>query len=368
MTAENEAPKHAQLREAIGPAMGYLTTVTEIGVLRACIDYRVFDEIPEDGDISLSELAVKTGGKEEMLERLVPYLTAVEILAVSSTGRVAHTDKSRVYRSGELTAGFLVHIFNMLLRPVAQLPTFFGQHGLASPKTADTTPFGLAMGHPDKDVYSILDAEPELSKAFNAFVGRVGKVFPMTGVYDFSWMQEQEGALVRDGPIFVDIGGSNGLAIKDIVGDNKFIPIDRCAVLDLPKSINATEPNLDDSLRGLKLVPGNVFEPLPRAARGSLVYQFRRILNDFADADVIKSWQSVREAAAPDTRVYVVEELLQPVRNAYGVSQDFVLMLVGGKRRNAAMHSVLAETAGFRLNRQFPDRYNDCSVLEFVLQ
>ena len=361
------ADKRAQLRASLGPAMGYLNTIVEMGVLKTFIDYKAFDAIPESGSISLTELAQKIGGEHEVLERLTAHLITAEFLTSPAPDHVAHTAKSLPYRSEQLAAGFLVHVFNMLFRPMAQLPAFFAEHGLASPKHANVTPFGLAWGHPDKDVYGILEAEPAFAKVFNTFVGRGGNLYPMKGVYDFTWMRDHSSSLSGDRPVFVDIGGSSGLALRDMLADNTFISTDRCAVFDLPKSIETTTANLDPALKSIRLVPGSIFEPLPAPVRGSLVYQFRRIFNDFPDDDVLRSWKTVSQAAASDTRVYVVEELLQPNRTTFQIAQDITFMLVGGKRRTVEMHEKLAASAGFRLHAQYADAGNECAVLEFVL-
>lgn len=351
----------------LGPSLGYFTAIVEIGVLKTFIDFKVFDAIPDEGDISLSVVAEKVGGELEVLERFSKYLVAADILTSSTPGFVAHTAKSRTYRSSEIPAGFLVHVFNIVFRPMAHLQTYFEQHGFTSPKHANITPFGLSTGHPDLSFYRILDAEPALGKVFNSFISRAGGLWPLNGVYDFSWMKEKQDILAGERPIIVDIGGSNGFALRDILGDNIFIPAERCAIFDLPKSIENTKGSLDASVPAVQLVGGNIFEPFPTPVRSAVVYQFRRILNDYPDEDVLRAWQNVREAAAPDTRVYIVEELLQEKWTTFSAAQDVSFVMVGGKRRNAHMHSKLAGTAGFHLSSQFQDKVNRCGVLEFVL-
>ena len=362
--AEQVAATRPHLRQAIELAGGHFINIVEMGVLKTFVDYKVFDMIPDEGDISLSELAERVSGEQELLERFSAYLVAADILVSPAPGRIAHTDKSRPYRSGEVTGGFIVHVFNMLFRPVAQLSTFFKQHGLASPKNASVTPMGLAMGHPDKDVYEILDAEPELAKLFNSFLKQSSRIYTLKGVYDFGWMQS---ALGGGRPVVVDVGGSSGRALLDILSFNDFIPAERCAVLDLPQAIEDTKRNLDEGLGSVLLVGGSMFEPLPESVRGALVYQFRRVLNDFPDNDVLRALRGAREAAAPDTRILIIEELLAADMNKFSVAQDLTLFCVGGKRRNATMYSELAGRAGFRLNAQFHDKVNNCGVLEFVL-
>ena len=131
--------------------------------------------------------------------------------------------------------------------------------------------------------------------------------------------------------------------------------------------IKSTKAGLDDGLRSTQLMGGSMLDPFPESIRGAIVYQFRLVLHDFPDNDVLRALRSAREAAAPDTRVLVIEELLHPDRSKFSIGQDIFLLCVGGKRRSAAMYSKLAESAGFRLNSQFHDTVNDCGVLEFVV-
>ncbi|KAH7062706.1 O-methyltransferase-domain-containing protein [Paraphoma chrysanthemicola] len=366
-SGDDTAAQHLQLKTVMGPNMAYLCTVLEIGVLKAFIDWKVFDHIPEEGSISSASLAKAIGGGQELLERTLPLLTAQGILQAPQADHVAHTERSRFYKSDELGAGFLTHMHNCFVRSMAQFPAYLALHGFSSPKDANTTPFGLATGHPNGNVYDIVAADPKLSKDFDSFVARTSKVFPMHGVYDLSWMQKQTDATSREGrPLFVDIGGSNGHAVRDILQDHPWLPAERCGVFDRASTIEHTRAELDDGIKSIRLVAGNALETFPPPVRGALVYQLRRILNDFPDDEVRRCWKALREAAAPDTRVFVVEELLQDNRNAYAVAQDVAMMLVGGKRRNAQMHGALATEAGFRLERTFADTHNDCSVLEFI--
>lgn len=226
----------------------------------------------------------------------------------------------------------------------------------------------MATGHPNENVYEIVAGDPKLSEDFDSFVGRASKVFPMHGVYDLTWVQKLPDATTRNGrPLFADVGGSNGHALRDILQDHPWISAERCTVFDRAPTIEHTRANLDDSIRSIQLVAGSVLDSFPPPVQGALIYQLRRTFNDFPDDDVRRCWKSLRKAAAADTRVNVVDELLQASRNAYAIARDVAFMLVGGKRRNAQMHADLAAKTGFKLNRTLPDTYNDCSVLEFVL-
>jgi hypothetical protein len=370
MSYEDEAAMQPrELKKLVDPHMAYLCAAVEIGVLKAFIDWKVFDHIPDNGSISSERLAERIGGEQELLDRTVPLLTAQGILEAPKPDHVAHTERSRSYKTGELGAGTVTHLHNCFIRSMAHFPAYLALHGFGSPKSAQVTPFGMATGHPNGSLYDIIGADDQLSKEFDSYFGRLSKVFPMHGVYDLSWMQKQADVTTKEGrPLFVDIGGSNGHALRDILQDHPWLPAERCAVLDRPTTIEHTRAELDEGIKSIRLVAGNALETLPPPVQGALVYQLRRILNDFPDDDVRRFWKALREAAAPETRVFVVEELLQANCNAsHAATQDVGMMLVGGKRRSAQMHGTLAAEAGFRLERTLPETHHDCSVLEFVV-
>lgn len=264
-------------------------------------------------------------------------------------------------------------MFNNVFRSFAQLPEFFGKHGFASPKSASVTPLGKANGFEDKPAYDIIVANKVVHKGFNEGLRALGSMYSLKGVYDFGWMEE---ALAEGGsrPAIVDVGGSHGLALKDAVRNNSFIEPERCMIYDLPEVIEATsknaEKNGDEILQRVQMVGGSMFEPFAEKAQGALIFQFRRVFNDFPDDDVVRAFKNVRKAVRPDTRILVIEEMASPKRMPLNVVLDICLMMAAGKRRNAIRFSKLAEQAGFILNAEFQNvssEFDDFSVLEFVV-
>lgn len=357
----------ARIGQAYQNVGAHCFPVVEFALVKVFIDYKAFDALPDEGDILVSELAAKVGGEQELVERITAFFIAAGILVSAAPGRVAHTARSRLFKSSEPTAWLYIHVFNNIIRPVVQFPAFFAKHGLASPKSARTTPLGLAFGYEDKAVYDILVADAQTHKGFNNALRELGAMYSLKGVYDFRWMQ---GVIWGPRPAIVDVGGSSGYALRDFLRNNPFIPPEKCVLFDLPKVIENTKSNLDESLLSVQLVGGDMFEPYPEGLRGALVYHFRRVFNDFPDDNVVQALQTVRKAAAPDTRILVIEEMLSAKPNVMNVTMDIALMCAAGKRRNAAMFSELAGRSGFRLNAEFhktSDEFDDFSVLEFVV-
>ncbi|KZF23890.1 putative O-methyltransferase [Xylona heveae TC161] len=353
------------MRQALESAGAHFLNLVEIGIVKTFIDYKVFDQIVDEGDIAISEVAVKVGGEEALLERFSNYLIAAGILASTAPGRIAHTERSRAYRTGEIAAGFIVHVYNLFLRPMARWTEYFETNGLAEPKDAHKIPLGLATGHPDSDMYGVLDAEPKLAVLFNRAQAGSASIYSLKGVYDFGWLQK---APTQPGerPAIVDIGGGSGLALRDILVDNPFVPPEQCAVLDLPKTIEQTKSQLNEDLRSVRLIGGTMFETLPQPVRGALIYQFRRVLSDFLDNAIVQALKQVREACAPDSRVLIIEELLHPNQSKFSLAQDISVMNFGGKRRSEAMFRKLAAQAGFNVNAVYRGPATDFGVVELL--
>lgn len=359
----DETSSHVRLRQALELVGSHFVNLVEIGILKTFIDHGVFDRIPEQGSIALVELSPPGSDELALLERFTTYLVASEILASPAEGLVAHTPRSMSYRTGQIPAGFVVHVFNFLLRPVAQWPLYFERNGLKAPQIANNIPLGLATGHPDSNLYGILDKEPALAKQFNGAMAGSGKIYSLNGVYNFHWVTD---LLVGDRHAIVDVGGGTGVALQDIIRDNDFIPPSKCAVLDLATVVeHGNESNRESRMP--RLVGGSMFEPYPKHLHNSVVYMFRRVLNDFPDDDVVKALVQARAACAPDSRILIIEELLHANRSKFSIAQDIFVMNFGGKRRSEDMFRILASKAGFRVNSVIEDIVSDFGVVELVL-
>ncbi|KAI0186917.1 putative O-methyltransferase [Astrocystis sublimbata] len=356
------------VRQALESASKHYMSLIEFGILKTFIDFKVFDNIPDNGSITIAELATLTGGEESLLQRFSDYLVASEILASSVQGCVAHTARSVSYRTPEIAAGFVSHVYNFFLRPMASWTAYFDQHGLVEPKDSRVIPLGLGTGHPDLDLYGILAAEPKLAQLFNKAQERSAGIYSLQEVYDFGWVRahlSQDGSGRR--PAIVDVGGGHGLALRDILAYNTFIPVSQCFVFDLPTTVEEAKEKKDTGLPPGQFLGGTMLERFPQAIRGAMIYQFRRVLSDFVDKDIVLALNCVREASAADTRVLLIEELVKPGRGKFAVAQDISVMNFGGKRRSEMVWRGLAEEAGFHVNAMYEDAKSEFAVIELTL-
>lgn len=249
--------KAAAVPEAVKRAVeakvyGYMYSFTEMGAVKLFIEHKVFASLPADGSaVTLADLASKTGAEYNMLERLANFLVACDVLSTSK-------DDARSYAHGRTSRFFLdegvslmfSHLFENCLLPVAHWPEYFGTHGLAEPKKANVTPWGLSWGHPDKTNYEVFALFPEKALPFNASM-KVGVAdMPITGMYDFSWIGRYAAAANEnsDRTLLVDVGGGMGQALKAILAENPDIPAERCALQDRPETIEEVEKEADAAL------------------------------------------------------------------------------------------------------------------------
>lgn len=240
---------------------GYMYSFIEMGAVKLFIEHGVFAALPADGSsISLADLAARTGAEYNMLERFANFLVACDVLSAgkkeeeegAAANSYAHGRTSRFFLDEGVSLMFS-HLFENCLLPVAHWPEYFGAHGLAEPRKANVTPWGLSWGHPDKTNYEVFALFPEKALPFNASM-KVGVAdMPITGMYDFSWIgryatEGSNGDNNKDRTLLVDVGGGMGQALKAILAENPDIPAERCALQDRPETIEEVEKEADPAL------------------------------------------------------------------------------------------------------------------------
>ncbi|KAF3481033.1 uncharacterized protein GIQ15_03792 [Arthroderma uncinatum] len=350
--------------EARTPVHGYYYSMLEIAIVKVCVDHGIFETIPETGDISISELAEKTGAESNLIERFSKFLIAAGVLASPLPGRVAHTEASARMADGRMKLLYR-HVFDFFMVPAAQWPEYFAEHGLKEPMAANRVPFGFASGQPGKTLYEVLETRPKRNEEFNRAMAAVVETMPITGMYDFAWV----GDYAKTNPtaeriIFVDVGGGKGQALKAILQENPNIPAARCVLLDQNEVIQQAIQEDDEAFRPVKKIGGSFFDPQP--VKCALVYHIRRVLNDWPDDDCVRILSRIREACASDSRVLVSEQLIPEVPSLDLAAFDIWMMNFGGKRRNARLFTDIATKAGLRINSVTRDEISGGGIIEMV--
>ncbi|KAK7921537.1 hypothetical protein PG985_009559 [Apiospora marii] len=333
------------------PVHTYFYSMVEVAVVKFFLDHQIFRAIPCEDDASIchEELASKSGVELSLLVRFLNFLIAAGVLSAPKPGHVAHTTPSMIWLREDASC-FFQHIFDFFFVSAARWPEYFDTYGPNEPKHANQAPYGLASGFPGRNLYEILDTMPQKAASFNATMALAVAEMPVTGTYDFSWVDSN----VSDGPtgdrraILVDVGGGKGQALKAILEENPHIPADRCVLQDNVDEVVKQDRDGVMNTVGKQVV--NFFDEQP--VKGALVYHVRRVLNDWPDEACFTILRRLREACAPDSRVLVAENLLPP--QALGsidlCAVDLFMMNFGGKRRTEENYAHIASSAGFRIS------------------
>jgi len=140
--------------------------------------------------------------------------------------------------------------------------------------------------------------------------------------------------------LIVDIGGGNGTLLARILERN---PRARGILFDQPHVVAAVAPHERSEAIG-----GDFFEAVPV---GGDAYVLKAIIHDWEDRESVAILRRVREAIAPDGRLFLLERLLGGPNELPRAKFSDLNMLVapGGRERAIDEYAALFEQAGFRL-------------------
>ena len=135
-----------------------------------------------------------------------------------------------------------------------------------------------------------------------------------------------------------DVGGGNGTlasCLDQIHPGKKYMVFDR---------YEGKLPEMDSE--NISFVDGNFFEERPPVAD---IYILKNILHDWPDEDALAILKNVASAMKADSKLYIVEIVLDP-EEFFGHGLDLVMMaLFAGKERTQEQFQTLAAKAGLSL-------------------
>jgi hypothetical protein len=137
--------------------------------------------------------------------------------------------------------------------PFAQYPQYFAHYGRAEPAKITDVPNTYAFGQPDLGFYELLQRDPARMARFMPAMQNIESRMPIAGIYDFSWLVElAKKDAGSEKPLFVDVGGGQGQAIKAIHHEFPGLPLERCVLQDRPEVIGMVEKMEDPELKLVK--------------------------------------------------------------------------------------------------------------------
>ena len=200
-------------------------------------------------------------------------------------------------------------------------------HRAVGELTADTVaaPFPRTYG---TDFWAWLAKHPEERAAFDVAMvdGNSHRVERLASV---DW---------RGDETVVDVGGGNGSLLVEFLRERPGL---RGIVFDLPETVRDPASFGDR----VEFVPGSFFERVPCGD----VYILATILHDWDDENATAILQTIRGAAAPDSRLLILDGVVQPGSEAGGAKwlDLLVLTLFAGRERDDQQWRALLADGGF---------------------
>lgn len=301
--------------------------------MRAMVDLGIADATGEP--CSLDELAQRTGCPARQLTRLLLCLRDAGLMEADESGW-------RTTSTGAVLGSD--HPSGMFRRLTARTwtPTLAAWSHLSEALTGDVRTFGRAVeATAGETFWGAMNESPAQLATFNASMAGRGDA-QARALLDAT-------DVARLGRV-VDVGGGKGatlVALLPRVPGLHGVVADRPSVLPEARQ-NISEHGLEDRCQAL---PADFFDAVP--ANGD-AYVLGNILHDWPDDACLRILAVVRAAMGPESRLWVLEQVLdpQPPRPPRAQAEIHLLdlhmaVLFGGRERTRAEYAALLTAAGF---------------------
>jgi hypothetical protein len=162
----------------------------------------------------------------------------------------------------------------------------------------------------------------------------------------------------------VDVGASQGKLLLALL---KQAPDANGILFDLPYVLEGARESMQDAdLRHrVELVGGDFFQEVPS---GGDLYLLKQILHDWDDGQCSTILRNIHRAAAPQSKLLIVEMLIpdKPEPSSVFLLDLSMLVLLGGRERTRQEFAALLSAAGYQLERIIPTTTGLFSVMEAV--
>ncbi|KAK8849070.1 Methyltransferase fsa4 [Apiospora arundinis] len=349
-----------EAREDLGDLMMSFVQVT---ALRLLIKWKVFEAIPLEGTISYADVAARVGIDVNLITRLSWVLVATGVLKQDGSDKIQHTARSRPYASRNPLSAMMIIGFDEYLPALLAMPGYFDTYGKKEPFGEKHTVKAFSEGNPELTVNQILASSPERLGNMTLAMAAMENMYPLSGVYDFSWVAAKA-ASDSNRPLIVDVGGAKGHTLQAICKDTPSLPIERCVLEDLPRVIQVVKDTADAGAPAPQLVGMDFNQEQP--VKGAVVYLIRRCLHDYSDEQCVGILGYLAAAMAADSVLLIGETVLTNPPSRPTAMMDILLATIGGKERTIDAFGAVVGRAGLRIKGVCKQEGGDFSYIECI--
>jgi hypothetical protein len=295
-------------------------------VVRAAADLRLADHLAA-GPRTAEDVAGLESSDPLTTYRLMRTCAALGLLAYDGEGLFSVTPTGALLQSG--TAGSLrdhALVFGAPGHwlPWGQLPEAVRKGGTQASSVLGGDLFGYLAGQPEE--------EAQFAASMEALTGGIAsdaaRVIDVSGV-----------------SLAVDVGGGTGQLVRALMRASEGL---HGLVLDLPQAAAAARQAAEADGLGARFSAeaGDFFAAVPAAD----LYLLKAILHDWDDDSCVRILRNCREAARPDARLIVIENVIRDLaRDRFATLLDMnMLAVTSGQERDLSAYDELFAAAGWR--------------------
>jgi len=327
--AGDEAPAEAALPPGFARFLERIDLLTPHAV-RTAVTLGL-PRLIHEGTTDVEGLAAATGADAGGLASLLAHLTDQGFLARDGDDHALSQD----------LGAFLLHPDATFHLDVHSATTAMDRAWAGLHHTIRTGEAGYPLVH-GRGFWDHLAADPALGASFDEYMYRASQ-WTAIAVTSPAWP--------ADGTV-VDVGGGDGRLLVALLGQH---PGMRGVLVDLPETAARARLRFADEQLGdrTEVVEGSFFDPLPA---GGDLYVLGHILHDWPDAEATTILRRVADAAGPDGRVLLVEQVLDPsALTPIQVRSDLLMrVLFGSLERSRDQWEALAAAVGLRVHELHP--------------
>lgn len=284
-----------------------------LAAMQVLCHFNVPQNVPDVGDISISDLSSKTGLNKALLPRFLRMAVANHYFAEPRPGFFAHTSFSMTLAHDERMRAAVWYRYADMLPSLSKLVEVAEKHPESD--QPNEAAFALAFG----DTFFEHKAKnPDRMLKFSQVMSGLAKgnaADSATSIAEaYPWGSLPDGALV------VDVGGGVGNISAAIAKANPHLKFhiqdfDKLAEesAEVAKKLGVSEQ--------IHFTPHDFFGPQPEEAKGAAVYFLRNIFHDWSDTYCRKILQPIVDVMAPDSRI-LISDIVQPLTNTLPKTQE----------------------------------------------
>jgi hypothetical protein len=294
-------------------------------------------ELLDKKRMNIEELARETEADKKVLFRVMRALLSIKIFRQDESGLYSNNENSDFLKeehpqSVKLDAVMRMDEYNW--KPWGEL--FY------STKTGENA-FKKIF---DKNLFQYLSDNPPANKTFHKAMTSYTKYGMESFFKNYSFKEFKS---------VVDIGGSSGILMKNILERYPFIS---GIVFDLPEVKEKAEKYLIENKidNRCRVVSGDFFKSVPE---GCDLYILKKIIHDWDDEKSVDILKNCCKAARPGSRILLMESVIMQGQLNSAIMMNDIHMLVqtdGGMERTEEEYDKILNAAGFDVTK-ITERY-----------